>query len=657
MGDESQPVDLSHLADDLLFPEPEAEEPETSPSSAASSKESGPEIVGSYQLIKKFRGNELVNAYLAHKFSQFGFLRKAIVKRARLDDELYEITKEMLLDEARALASLDHPNIVSLLDLTDDENGTCLALEYVDGTDLRQVNDTMYARKEALPLELACYIAIEVLRALEHTHLAVDEEGQPLNLMHRDINPANILISRHGRVKLTDFGVVRMGNRLQEQTQPASIRGKFSYMSREQILGQSCDGRMDIYALGIVLLEMLTGKPCFGKLEVQEMMKRVVEHDLPMHRLEKQNVPAALIAIVQKATAKSPDDRFISAKVMADQLETWLVKTGRHISASIVSAFFAQHTLFVEPRFASVRSSEHVVSTPEVLEQETSQADATDIDKKKDVDTGDITEAQYGTIEQAEERSPEELLQNVPVDKLDRATDDALAEYVMQEDVSGPVELLTEQDFDESAAETDAAQLPETAEETGSVPPSVRLTPVGNATASAPIEPEPVRKFDHIDLSDSWSENIRDVSVAEALEHLVRNRASGSIHFEHSSITKEVFISSGRCVAIRSNVGMEDLSEMLVTQKVLSRFELERMVMGRPMSDTVLGQKLVQAKKTTPERFAKIHGQQIQQCLEDVVGWRAGKFTFRAMQVDAPSVFPSLQIELLLLAHLDESQP
>ena len=199
MADESQPDDLSHLADDLVFPDSETDE---SPVSSSISSANGKplEEIGAYRLMSKFRGNELIDAYLAHKFSQFGFLRKAIVKRADRGDELFEYKRAILLDEAKALAALDHPNIVSLLDLTEDEQGTCLALEYVDGSDLKQVNEAMYTRKEALPLELACYVSIEVLRALQHTHSAVDADGESLSLMHRDVNPTNILISRHGRV-------------------------------------------------------------------------------------------------------------------------------------------------------------------------------------------------------------------------------------------------------------------------------------------------------------------------------------------------------------------------------------------------------------------------------------------------------------------------
>jgi len=638
MADESQPDDLSHLADDLVFPDSETDEAEVD-AIISSSDDQQFEEIGAYKLISKFRGNELIDAYLAHKFSQFGFLRKAIVKRTHRKDELFEFTREILLDEAKALAALDHPNIVSLLDLTDDEQGTCLALEYVDGTDLKQVNETMYTRKEALPLELACYVSIEVLRALQHTHSAVDAKGESLHLMHRDVNPTNILISKYGRVKLTDFGIVRVGNRLQEQTQPGIVRGKFSYMSREEILGQPCDGRIDIYALGIVLLEMLTGKPCFARLEIQEMMKRVVEHDLPLHRLEKQEIPAPLIAIVRKATAKSPEERFPNAKLMADQLETWLVKTGRHVSASIVSAFFVQHKLFVEPRFANICTSEDVSAIDEGMVH---------------AKTNGLSENPPKSEKTGHER-PEKSLILPSTDEVRSSTDEELADYVLQEDISGPIEVLTEKDFDESAIETDSTQLPVIPTKADNS--SIRLTPLGQASQTEESQPQLSGKFDHIDLSKEWSDNIRNVSVAEALEHLVRKKVSGSIHFQHSSISKEVFISNGRCIAIRSNVGMEDLSEMLVMQKVVTRFELERMIMGRSMSDTILGEKMVQAKKITPERFAKIHGQQIQQCLEDVVGWKAGNFTFRAMQIDAPSVFPSLQIELLLLAHLDEDRP
>ena len=178
-------------------------------------------------------------------------------------------------------------------------------------------------------------------------------------------------------------------------------------------------------------------------------MKRVVEHDLPLHRLEKQKIPDALIGIVRKATAKSPEDRFPNAKAMADQLETWLVKTGRHVSASIVSAFFAQHKLFVEPRFASVRATQ---ITNKLDDQSLEEATQTGEDGKQE-------EAPQAL--EPPDQTPEEALRNVPVGGVDTSTDDELADYILDEDVSGPVELLTEEDFDESVMETDAAEHPE----------------------------------------------------------------------------------------------------------------------------------------------------------------------------------------------------
>src|SRR5262245_50094481 len=220
----------------------------------------GPTALGDYIVTGRLGGGGMADAFVAQKMSKFGFVRRAVIKRVKRSRPGYKNLQRMLLDEARATACFDHPNLVSILDVGEDEQGVYLALEFIDGTDLRWVNGKLRARKEALPFELACYITSEVCRGLHHAHGARDAEGNLLEIVHRDVNPSNVLISLTGHVKLADFGVVHMKDRVQPETEAGLVKGKYGYLAPEYIAGERCTHLSDIYAAGIMLFELLSGR-------------------------------------------------------------------------------------------------------------------------------------------------------------------------------------------------------------------------------------------------------------------------------------------------------------------------------------------------------------------------------------------------------------
>ena len=187
----------------------------------------------------------------------------------------------------------------------------------------------------------------------------------------------------------------------------------------------------------------------------------------------------------------------------------------------------------------------------------------------------------------------------------------------------------------------------------------IRLQPVDDSYIieldDADVEEEEEESDYGISPDDEWEGTIKEHSVADVLEALIRSRAEGEIFFENRAVWKRIYISKGQCVAVSSNAGMEELAELLVQQKALTRAELDRMMLGGKLSDQELGLRLIKEERITPERFAKIHGQQIQACLEDVLAWRNGTFIFEPQDVELPEVTPSLHIELLILPHLGES--
>lgn len=305
-----------------------------------------PEVIGDYQIVGRLGGGSMADLYLAHKVSPFGFVRRAVIKTVKRSRSDYKELQPLLLDEARATACFDHPNLISLYDVGESEQGLYIALEYVEGSDLRRVNSKLRQRKEALPFELACYVASEVLRGLHHAHSAVGADGRPLEIVHRDVNPSNVLVSVSGHVKLADFGVVRMRERIQQKTEPGLVKGKYAYLAPEYIAGEPCSVQTDIYAAGIMLFELLSGRECFSGNTAYEVMWKIVNKGVPMYRLIREGVPEDLQRIVQRATSMVPERRYHTGQDMANALEAWLMRSGRHATPWVLSVFFNRHNLF-----------------------------------------------------------------------------------------------------------------------------------------------------------------------------------------------------------------------------------------------------------------------------------------------------------------------
>jgi serine/threonine protein kinase len=304
-----------------------------------------PAQIGPYRVIGLLGGGSMATIYVANRRCRFGFVQRNVIKRVNRNRPDAPMLQEMLLDEAQAMAFFDHPNLVALQDVGDDEDGVFLAMEYVDGTDLKRVNAKLRTRREALPFELACFITAEVLRGLHHAHTCTDSDGKPLEIVHRDVNPSNVLISHTGHVKLTDFGVVRMRERVQSKTEPGLVKGKYAYLAPEYIAGGPCSVKTDLYAAGVMLFELLTGRECYTGKSAYEVMWKIVNKGVPLYRLDREGAPEDLRRIVERATAMDPEQRYRSSQDMANALEAWMVRNRRHATPWVLSVFFERHGL------------------------------------------------------------------------------------------------------------------------------------------------------------------------------------------------------------------------------------------------------------------------------------------------------------------------
>jgi serine/threonine protein kinase len=225
---------------------------------------------------------------------------------------------DMFIDEAVNTARLNHPNIVQVYSLrkTPDDR-VFIIMQYIEGVDLRDVRDYFESRGETLPKNMAVHIISEVCKALEYAHNLKDRKsGQPLNIVHRDISPSNIMLTVEGSVKLIDFGIAKARNRIVQKTQTGFVKGKVAYMSPEQLEGKEATRQSDIFSLGTVLFEVCTGRQLFTGDSDFTIMKKIASGDIDFSPLEKMKLPEAFSAILRKALQKDPANRYKSANEM-----------------------------------------------------------------------------------------------------------------------------------------------------------------------------------------------------------------------------------------------------------------------------------------------------------------------------------------------------
>jgi serine/threonine-protein kinase len=230
----------------------------------------------------------------------------------------------MFINEARISALLEHPNIVQVYDFGQVEGDYFLAMEYLRGRNLLALGRRLRSNGSDMPADLAAYVAREVARGLYHAH-TLTNQGKPLGIVHRDVSPSNIMLLRTGGVKLLDFGIARATMKLRTITPIGGlVKGKLSYLSPEQVRGQGVDGRSDIFSLGIVLWECLTGLRLFYDPNDLETMRNVLHRPIPKPSEVRAGVPAALDAITMRALQRDVEQRYPDASALSAEIEEHL---------------------------------------------------------------------------------------------------------------------------------------------------------------------------------------------------------------------------------------------------------------------------------------------------------------------------------------------
>jgi serine/threonine protein kinase len=279
--------------------------------------------LGPYFLTKLIAIGGMAEIYLATTQGLAGFEKQLALKVIHPDYADDDRFVQMLVDEAKIAVSLNHPNIAQTFDLGKISNCYFISMEFVDGTDYFQMLKTISDMGSEIPLEAAVLIAHEVLSGLDYAHKKCDENGRPLRIIHRDISPQNILISRYGEVKIVDFGIAKAAN-LSTRTRAGVIKGKLVYMSPEQAWGDTVDHRTDVFSAGIVLYEALIGESLYNEKSPVKLLEMVRRADIRPPSARRLEIPRELDAIIMKALSSRPNDRFQTAGEFADALAEFL---------------------------------------------------------------------------------------------------------------------------------------------------------------------------------------------------------------------------------------------------------------------------------------------------------------------------------------------
>ncbi|RJQ77352.1 MAG: serine/threonine protein kinase [Desulfobacteraceae bacterium] len=292
--------------------------------------------IGPYRLKDKIAQGGMAELYIADYVREDGFKRQVAIKKVLPHLAENQDFIKMFIREARLAALLQHPNIVQIFDFGKIRDTYVIAMEYIQGMNLGQI---MAHLKSPMPMDMAIFIIMKISLGLDYSHKRKDDEsGQALGIVHRDVSPQNILISCQGEVKISDFGISKATTE-PSFTQAGVIKGKLSYLAPEQALGQPVDHRIDIYSLGLVFYEVLSGRRLYQFDTDIEAIRKIPEMVIPQLSLERPGLPEGLERVVMKCLEKDKNQRYDDAMALHDDLLKLKIKLQMAYDASDLSNF------------------------------------------------------------------------------------------------------------------------------------------------------------------------------------------------------------------------------------------------------------------------------------------------------------------------------
>jgi eukaryotic-like serine/threonine-protein kinase len=559
------------------------------------SSQPAPMRLGPYELIQRLATGGMAEVYLARRGGPHGFQKIVAVKRilpqlARDADFL-----AMFVDEARVCARMSHPNIVQVFDFGEQDGELYMAMEYVDGTTGARLIRAAAARGEEIPLDVSLHVALSVLRGLEYAHLARGEDGKPLNLVHRDVSPGNVLIDRSGAVKLTDFGIFRAAE-MERRTEVGQLKGKLGYMSPEQVTGRELDARSDIFTVGIVLAELVTIRPLFSGGTELDVLFRIRDADLSSIDRAAVVVPDDVRAVLFRALAKDPMLRYASAGAFGEAIEEIIRRRRLQVGPAKLAAWVERLGLAQGPQVDD--------------EGETGDRLTAPIDVDKELLGLPSRPATVGALEEEPDRAslPRDVAPQIYRVRLTDGTELGPLSYprLVELFATGRIHTGTRiaresQDFREPAAFAELTRF----------------------VTSPALRWEPGMPDDVIDRGP-----IDRVLLPSRLFQIAVRRETGKMLFIDGEKRKKIYVVEGVPEFVVSTDKSELLGEHLVARGQVLRMEVDMALAMLPRFGGRLGDALVGLGVLRPiELFRAIH-EQTQVRYTEIFSWRRGEIGF-----------------------------
>jgi serine/threonine-protein kinase len=556
-----------------------------------------PLMLGPYELLQRIATGGMAEVYLARRAGPHGFQKVVAVKRI-----LPQLAQDpdfvaMFIDEARVCARLAHPNIVQVFDFGEHDGELYMAMEYVDGTTAARLVRAAASRGEEVPLDAALYIGLSILRGLDYAHSARDDEGKPLDLVHRDVSPGNVLIDRSGAVKLTDFGIARAAE-IERRTDAGQLKGKLGYMSPEQVVGKELDPRSDLFTVGIVLAELVMLRPLFSGPSEIDVLMRIRDGDLSPLDRARERVPDDVRAVLFRAMTKDRALRYPTAAAFAEAIEEVLRRRRLQVGPAKLAGWIEKLGLVPVEEEAtdsdtSVRNTANLAAAPPSTGQGTG-----------------------GSVEGAPQRPSK-------IPSSGKPGDVAPAIYKVKSPggpATGPltyprlVELFVTGGIDQRALI------------------SRESSPFRDATSYAELArftQSPALRWDDSVWSTAQERGPIDrVLLPSRLSKLALARATGALHMRDGARKKKVYLVEGVPEFVVSTEKKELFGEHLVAKGLVLRMEVEMALAMLPRFAGRLGDALVGLGVLRPiELFRAIH-QQTQERFLELFQWRKGEIAF-----------------------------
>ncbi len=338
------------------------------------------QMFGRYLLLDKVAAGGMAEVWRGKITGEANFQRIVAIKKILPHVSEDEDFIMMFTDEALITSSLQHANIGQVYEFSKIGDVYFIAMEYISGKDLKSVWAWSKARNQIMPLELAAFCVAKMADGLDYAHARKDNQGRPSGIVHRDISPQNVLLSWEGDVKVIDFGIAKATEK-SGKTRPGTLKGKFAYMAPEQIRGLPLDGRSDIFALGVVLYELVTGQRGFQADSEFSLLEMVRNVEIRPPSLLNTSLPAELERIIYKALCKDRDQRYQTGADLSEDLQRFLMMRGKPPQARDLAAFLRENfTVDYDKERARLESYREMSASPARAEAKASSSSALDED-------------------------------------------------------------------------------------------------------------------------------------------------------------------------------------------------------------------------------------------------------------------------------------